>query len=188
MERSATPSNKSSPDTTPTVSSPATKKKKPVKPTIDKKRKPPVTKGRGSRPSPHKLQQTPKTAMIAKTGGDPLGCNEEIMDEEEDEVVSEEEKTEDSVCSAGQCIKPTSSEVNWVQCDTCQLWYHLVCVGLTSESVQYIETYHCFPCKQKRANQSSSSVTTTGSSYLTPLSSSSTLPPPLVSSSKTAQP
>lgn len=78
------------------------------------------------------------------------------MDEEEDES-SDEEKMEDSICSADQCIRPTSTEVNWVQCDTCQLWYHLVCVGLTSESVQYIEAYYCFPCKQKRAKQSAMS-------------------------------
>ncbi len=80
--------------------------------------------------------------------------------DEEDDYTSGEDKMEDAVCSAGQCSRPTSTAVEWVQCDTCQLWYHLACVGLTSESVQFIEAYYCFPCKQKRAaRQGSGSVT-----------------------------
>ncbi len=72
------------------------------------------------------------------------------MEEGGEECSSEGEKVEEAMCSAGQCARPTSSEVNWVQCDTCQLWYHLVCVGLTNESVQTIAAYFCYPCKQKK--------------------------------------
>ena len=146
VERSATPSNK--PESLPSL--PIAKKKKIIKQVKTKPSSMSKPKGTPSRSSPQKQSQLKKV-------NDPLGCSEEIMDEEEDES-SDDEKMEDAVCSAGQCIRPTCSEVNWVQCDTCQLWYHLVCVGLTSESVQYIEAYYCFPCKQKRAKQPATSV------------------------------
>ena len=29
-----------------------------------------------------------------------------------------------------ECLRPTGSNINWVQCDGCQLWYHLFCLFL----------------------------------------------------------
>ncbi|TPX48855.1 hypothetical protein SeLEV6574_g01803 [Synchytrium endobioticum] len=46
------------------------------------------------------------------------------------------------------------SEVVWIACDTCELWYHATCVGLTAQQVAKIESYECKPCKlpkKKRA-------------------------------------
>lgn len=40
-------------------------------------------------------------------------------------------------------------EVNWVQCDTCELWFHLLCVGLADDEVNDEEDYMCFKCKSK---------------------------------------
>ena len=39
--------------------------------------------------------------------------------------------------------------MNWVQCDRCEEWYHLLCVGLSSEEVTEDEEYECFKCKNK---------------------------------------
>lgn len=37
-------------------------------------------------------------------------------------------------------------EVNWVQCDGCELWFHLLCVGLGKEQVTEEEDYVCHTC------------------------------------------
>ena len=36
--------------------------------------------------------------------------------------------------------------VNWVQCDSCELWFHLLCVGLGKEEIKEDEDYVCFNC------------------------------------------
>lgn len=38
-------------------------------------------------------------------------------------------------------------EVNWVQCDRCEEWYYLLCVGLGIDEVIEDEEYECFKCK-----------------------------------------
>ena len=35
-----------------------------------------------------------------------------------------------------------------MQCDTCELWFHLLCVGLGSDEVSANEDYVCFVCKK----------------------------------------
>lgn len=71
----------------------------------------------------------------------------EASDDERDEQGSD--SNEDAICSAPQCIRPMASQISWVQCDLCQLWFHLLCVGLTPESVEKIDIYNCCVCKQK---------------------------------------
>lgn len=44
-------------------------------------------------------------------------------------------------------------EVNWVQCDRCEEWFHLLCVGLAEDEVSEEEEYECFKCKQGRGEQ-----------------------------------
>ncbi|XP_021966599.1 lysine-specific demethylase lid isoform X2 [Folsomia candida] len=56
------------------------------------------------------------------------------------------EECEDD-CEASPCKKPTGSEVNWVQCEECNKWYHYICVGLNKKAVQKMERYECFRCK-----------------------------------------
>uniref|UniRef100_A0A8B8DS00 [histone H3]-trimethyl-L-lysine(4) demethylase n=1 Tax=Crassostrea virginica TaxID=6565 RepID=A0A8B8DS00_CRAVI len=57
------------------------------------------------------------------------------------------EEDEDDNCAAIKCLKPTGEEVNWVQCDRCEEWYHLLCVGLGTDEVTEDEEYECFKCK-----------------------------------------
>ena len=44
-------------------------------------------------------------------------------------------------------VTVVGDEVNWVQCDTCEQWFHLLCVGLAEDEVAGNEDYMCFICK-----------------------------------------
>ena len=73
-----------------------------------------------------------------------LDCNEEIaMDDNDDD-----EEEEEGECSATQCLQPVADQIIWVQCDHCHEWFHCICVGLTKEYAEQIDTYKCASCKQ----------------------------------------
>ena len=38
--------------------------------------------------------------------------------------------------------------MNWVQCDRCELWFHLLCVGIKAEDIRDDEDYVCFSCRE----------------------------------------
>lgn len=40
-----------------------------------------------------------------------------------------------------------------MQCDRCEEWFHLLCVGLAEDEVSEEEEYECFKCKQGRGQQ-----------------------------------
>lgn len=84
-----------------------------------------------------------------------LGCCEEILEEEEEE----------SECSAASCLQPMVDEISWVQCDKCQEWFHCMCVGLTKEIAEKIDSYVCDRCKQSnsKAQNVNSNATSTRS-------------------------
>ena len=41
---------------------------------------------------------------------------------------------------------PAGEAVSWVQCDSCDLWFHLLCVGLGKDEIKEDEDYVCFNC------------------------------------------
>ena len=49
------------------------------------------------------------------------------------------------VCKMCKCVEPESGEddVAWIECDTCECWYHVVCVGIDETDLG--ETY--FVCE-----------------------------------------
>jgi len=53
-------------------------------------------------------------------------------------------------CSAAnpKCKRPTGKQVHWVQCDKCELWYHLYCIGLKPHNIKEDEDFCCRNCKQ----------------------------------------
>lgn len=65
---------------------------------------------------------------------------EEMVDVEEDD------DDDDEICAAPSCTKPQGDEVGWVQCDTCEKWYHLACVGLSPEKAEAMDSYNCKTC------------------------------------------
>lgn len=96
-----------------------------------------------------KLGEKPKKKKIKKKEG------EEVIDKKKRKPREKKEKKEKLMiddeddadnCAAIKCLKPTGEEVNWVQCDHCEEWYHLLCVGLGSDEVKEDEDYKCFKC------------------------------------------
>merc|ERR1719394_612226 len=65
----------------------------------------------------------------------------------------------DDDCSAPKCKRPTGKQVHWVQCDKCELWYHLFCIGLKPQDIKEDEDFNCKFCKvgsgSKRNNDTS---------------------------------
>jgi len=51
-------------------------------------------------------------------------------------------------CSASnpKCKRPTGKQVHWVQCDKCELWYHLFCIGLKPNNIKEDEDFYCKNC------------------------------------------
>ena len=41
-------------------------------------------------------------------------------------------------------------DINWVQCDSCEKWFHLLCIGLGEDEVSETEDYVCFSCKHPK--------------------------------------
>ena len=83
-------------------------------------------------------KHTQKAAVASTT-------QEELIDVEDDD----EDEDEDENCAAAKCGRPTGDEVGWVQCDQCELWFHLACVGLSSEKAESMDSYHCRLCLQQ---------------------------------------
>lgn len=54
---------------------------------------------------------------------------------------------EEKACAALECIisSDNSSEIDWIQCDTCGRWLHAICVGVEDSSE--IEHFLCHSCE-----------------------------------------
>ena len=69
---------------------------------------------------------------------------EEIVNVEEDD--DDDDDDDDEICAAASCSRPQGDEVGWVQCDICEKWYHLACVGLSPEKAEAMDSYNCRLC------------------------------------------
>ena len=117
--------------------------------------------GGGKSAKPGGATKVKKQQGVRQSGGtsnEDLGCNEEIGMEEEDD---DEEEEEEGECSATQCLQPVADQIIWVQCDHCQEWFHCVCVGLTKEYAEQIDTYKCASCKQAATDAQTISTAST---------------------------
>ncbi|XP_076469736.1 lysine-specific demethylase 5A-like isoform X2 [Babylonia areolata] len=66
---------------------------------------------------------------------------------ETDEANGKDSDDNDEDCSAAKCLRPIGEAVNWVQCDACELWFHLLCVGLGKEEITEEDDYVCNTCR-----------------------------------------
>ncbi|XP_076845699.1 lysine-specific demethylase 5B-B isoform X2 [Brachyhypopomus gauderio] len=56
------------------------------------------------------------------------------------------------LCPAASCLQPAGDEVFWVQCDCCNQWFHMVCVGVSAEMAAE-QDYMCVTCSMRNAGQ-----------------------------------
>ena len=70
-----------------------------------------------------------------------------MVDKEEAYKHDGEEK-DDTIC--GICEKTYSVGEFWIQCDTCNTWYHGKCVKVSEAKSKSIKLYQCLLCKRKK--------------------------------------
>ncbi|KAI4881507.1 hypothetical protein NFI96_012323 [Prochilodus magdalenae] len=64
-----------------------------------------------------------------------------------------DDSEEDMVlCPAESCLQPAGDEVYWVQCDSCNQWFHMVCVGVSAKMAAE-EDYMCVACSKCSVGQ-----------------------------------
>uniref|UniRef100_A0A673GEE0 [histone H3]-trimethyl-L-lysine(4) demethylase n=1 Tax=Sinocyclocheilus rhinocerous TaxID=307959 RepID=A0A673GEE0_9TELE len=68
--------------------------------------------------------------------------------------VSQSEDSEEDMtqCPAENCLQPEGEEVYWVQCDCCNRWFHMICVGVSAELAAE-EDYMCVTCSTTNAGR-----------------------------------
>ncbi|CAM5159562.1 unnamed protein product, partial [Eretmochelys imbricata] len=49
-------------------------------------------------------------------------------------------------CAAPRCRLPQDETVQWVQCDGCDAWFHVACVGCSYSAVQEAD-FRCGGCR-----------------------------------------
>uniref|UniRef100_A0AAR2JZ80 [histone H3]-trimethyl-L-lysine(4) demethylase n=1 Tax=Pygocentrus nattereri TaxID=42514 RepID=A0AAR2JZ80_PYGNA len=59
------------------------------------------------------------------------------------------------LCPAESCLQPAGDEVYWVQCDCCNQWFHMVCVGVSAKMAAE-EDYMCVTCSKQNMGQTTS--------------------------------
>lgn len=70
-----------------------------------------------------------------------------------------EEETMPKTCNVRSCLKPYG-DTKWVMCEAgCKNWFHIVCVGFTSQEVDTMPQYRCSSCLD-HADSPTSSVST----------------------------
>ncbi|KAJ8023583.1 hypothetical protein HOLleu_36062 [Holothuria leucospilota] len=52
-----------------------------------------------------------------------------------------------NVCFHEDCKGDPSNVVNWVQCDSCDKWYHCRCLKITKEEADDLDPYVCVKCE-----------------------------------------
>ncbi|KAJ8024626.1 hypothetical protein HOLleu_34579 [Holothuria leucospilota] len=51
-----------------------------------------------------------------------------------------------NVCFHPDCKGDPSKTVNWIQCDGCDKWFHLICLGFSLKEANYLDEYFCMNC------------------------------------------
>ena len=49
------------------------------------------------------------------------------------------------ICPQSVC-KLKRKGFNWINCNTCEQWYHMTCVGMTAKKAKALPTWECKKC------------------------------------------
>ncbi|KAI5692784.1 hypothetical protein M8J75_001200 [Diaphorina citri] len=88
-------------------------------------------------------QRKPRTAPSNSPGGSSVrGDSSSLTPQPATKKKKKNEKFE--FCDLEDCLEP-DGEIDWVQCDKCERWFHFICVGITniSKDDPYVCTYCC---------------------------------------------
>lgn len=59
---------------------------------------------------------------------------------------NKKEKKTNKNCLGDRCLKPNDKKNLWIQCEDCEIWYHIVCVGISKSDINEIDAYICDRC------------------------------------------
>ncbi|XP_069947647.1 lysine-specific demethylase 5A isoform X2 [Cherax quadricarinatus] len=82
-----------------------------------------------------------------------LGKKKKMHSASSNSMQSEDDDDDDDIdeaCAASKCHHPAGQNVDWVQCDGCEGWFHYICVGLKAGDVHEDEDYMCLKCATKQ--------------------------------------
>ena len=69
-------------------------------------------------------------------------------DENNENSTDNEDDLCDELCNADICLDPQGQYIQWVQCNFCEKWYHLVCIDKTKEEIDSQIEYVCTKCNR----------------------------------------
>ena len=99
-----------------------------------------------------KREKNQKRMLLAEASGEGREKRKEKRrrkNEEKEAKKKKEEGESEEDCSAKnpRCRRPTGRQVHWVQCDGCQLWFHLFCIGVRPSQISEEEDFMCGDCE-----------------------------------------
>ncbi|XP_039297351.1 lysine-specific demethylase lid-like [Nilaparvata lugens] len=125
--------------TTETVQQKPTRPKRTTETTQQKPNRP----SRSTEQSQQKPKQTKrKPETITSTGRQPKRVKESEGAKNDENSLEE--------CANIPCSRPKGEKVMWVQCDGCELWYHMKCVRMKKNDLEDDEPYFCHVCRSKK--------------------------------------
>lgn len=71
----------------------------------------------------------------------------DLSDQMEENDDTREQEEEEMECDAKNCLKPSGEHVDWVQCDYCKNWLHMMCIGVKKGEVDDETEFMCNLCK-----------------------------------------
>ncbi|KAG0710048.1 Lysine-specific demethylase 5A [Chionoecetes opilio] len=117
-------------------------KKKVLPKGLEKKKKEGAAAPAAATGGPNKEGPKKKTMGVGRKKKMPSARSNSLQSDDDDEV--------DEACAATKCHHPAGQNVDWVQCDGCEGWFHYVCVGLKPGDVHEDEEYMCLRCTIKQ--------------------------------------
>ncbi len=79
-------------------------------------------------------------------------------EESDDGHDAQEQDEEETECDAKKCLKPSGEHVDWVQCDYCKNWLHMVCIGVTKHEVDNQTEFMCSLCRHTDSSKTKDDV------------------------------
>ena len=82
-----------------------------------------------------------------RTIHDVLRQNNVLSDSSDDDECNEN-------CAASKCIQSDAENISWVECFSCNMWFHVHCVGLSSKSEDDLKKieFRCPECLKMLTN------------------------------------